>query len=436
MSFGVGVGDLTLVVRSAWRLYKACKDSSEDFALLSAELMSLHAVLIETQDFLTENQTTLDASRRHRLEMLCDGCRGALDDLDALMGRYESLGTQAQRTWDRMRFGLRDLSDVKGRLVTSVALLTAFNTAMINSSTARIERKLTKFLAEVQAGLREGSAVTTNDVADAIETADIWTELRRELEDVGISAPVAEENHEFILGRIKNALAEGQLDERPPGHSEGEDDNVDVQGNGDGGSPGTRGVYSPPSDSGYGSNAPTSVKGSDSSTLSAANKAFEEELRRQRAEWLPDEPRFELEKSMTGEAEMSPLSPRVRKRSGPVGRIMKLFKNEKAIIDAASDGDIDRVAECISLGMDVNVRERWGWSALSMCAYGGHKAIARLLLDHGADLDNVDVDGDTPASLAAQRGHAQLVIMFDEERAARDLKIREADREVPRRVVV
>ncbi|RYP69992.1 hypothetical protein DL771_005783 [Monosporascus sp. 5C6A] len=419
MNFGVGVGDIALVARSAWRLYRACKDSSEHFAQLSAELMSLHAVLTETHDFLTENKTTLDVPRRHRLEMLYDGCRGVLDDLDALLGRYESLGTQAQRTWDRMWFGLKDLSDVKG-----------------SSSTARIERKLTKFLAEVQAGLREGSVVTTNDAAQAIETADVWTELRRELEDVGISAPAAEENHEFILRRIKTALAEGQLDEKPPCHSGGEDNNTGVQGNGDGDSPGTKGDYSPPSDSGYGSNAPKSVKGDVSSTLSAANKAFEEELRHQRAEWRPGEPVFELEKSMTGETEMSPLSPPVRKRSGPVGMVMKLFKNEKAIIDAASDGNINRVAECISLGMDVNVRERWGWSALSMCAYGGHKAIARLLLDHGADLDNIDVDGDTPTSLAAQRGHADLVIMFDEERAARDLKIREMDREVPRRVVV
>ncbi len=111
----------------------------------------------------------------------------------------------------------------------------------------------------------------------------------------------------------------------------------------------------------------------------------------------------------------------------------KLFKNETDIIEAASDGDLDGVAKLVSLGMDVNARDRWGWSALSMCGYGGHKQIARLLLDHGANLDNVDVDGDTPSSLAAQRGHAQLVIMIDEERAARDLRIREQDTEVPRR---
>jgi len=131
MSFGIGVGDLALVARSAWRLYKACKDSSEDFARLSTELMSLHAVLSETNDFMVENRETMDISRRHRLTILCDGCRGALDELDAIVVRYESLGTQAQRTWDRMHFGLRDLSDIKGRLTSSVTLLTAFNTAMI-----------------------------------------------------------------------------------------------------------------------------------------------------------------------------------------------------------------------------------------------------------------------------------------------------------------
>lgn len=67
------------------------------------------------------------------------------------------------------------------------------------------------------------------------------------------------------------------------------------------------------------------------------------------------------------------------------------------------------------------------WSALSMCGYGGHVEICRMLLDHGADLDNIDVDGDRPESLAANRGHADVLIMLEEERAMRDLKARETD---------
>ena len=68
-----------------------------------------------------------------------------------------------------------------------------------------------------------------------------------------------------------------------------------------------------------------------------------------------------------------------------------------------------------------------------MCGYGGHLEICRLLLDHGADLDNVDVDGDTPESLATNRGHSDIVIMLDNERDARDLDIREADGDKCRR---
>ena len=68
-----------------------------------------------------------------------------------------------------------------------------------------------------------------------------------------------------------------------------------------------------------------------------------------------------------------------------------------------------------------------------MCGYGGHLEICRKLLDHGADLDNIDVDGDTPETLATNRGHAAVVIMLEQERAARDLRAREADDEKPRR---
>ena len=75
--------------------------------------MSLHAVLNETNDFLIENHDSIDTSRRHRLTILCNGCRSTLDELHAIVARYESLGTQAQRTWDRMHFGLRDLPDIR-----------------------------------------------------------------------------------------------------------------------------------------------------------------------------------------------------------------------------------------------------------------------------------------------------------------------------------
>lgn len=130
MSFGVGVGDLLVATKFAWSMYKACKDSSDDFKRLSNEVASLHVVLKETEDYLKEFPE-IEISRRNRLDILTDGCLDTLKDLDRLLKSYESLGTQAQRTWDRMRFGLEDLAEVRSRLVSQATLLTAFNSTLI-----------------------------------------------------------------------------------------------------------------------------------------------------------------------------------------------------------------------------------------------------------------------------------------------------------------
>ncbi|EON96479.1 hypothetical protein UCRPA7_8016 [Phaeoacremonium minimum UCRPA7] len=421
MSLGFGVGDLVMVTSLAWKLYKACKDSGDDFRNLSHELMSLDAVLRETSDYLTEH-TGLEVSRRNRLNIICSGCLQTLRDLEELVNKYQSLGTQAQRAWDRVRFGLRDISDLRQRVVSSVTLLNAFNTTLLNSSHVRMEKKLNKLVDEVQAGLREGSVISTKDVVETIDSPDVWAELRRELEDIGISNVVVEENRDFIRDWMKTALSEGSMEERspPPNTDQGRSlscPNVLLE------QWPSRSSLVPPSDSGYGSGE--SIRRSSVLSLNTANADFEKELQQQRTNRSVGD--------ILDYMSVEPLvTPKVKKKKDPGALLQKLFKKDTAIVQAASDGDIEKVARLISVGKDVNARDTWGWSALSMCGYGGHKAIARLLLDHGADLDNIDVDGDTPWSLATQRGHAELVVMFDEERAARDLKLREMDTEVPR----
>ncbi|PKS11159.1 hypothetical protein jhhlp_002920 [Lomentospora prolificans] len=411
MSFGVGAGDVLLISSLAWKLFKACRDSSSDFKRLSADLISLHAVLLETEDYLREH-ADLDTSRLNRLNIICNNCRSSLADLEDIVERYESLGTQAQRTWDRVCFGMKDVSDISQRLVSSTTMLSAFNIALINSSTSRIEKRLNKFMAEVQAGLREGSVVTAKDVADTIDSPDVWQELRRELEDIGIGVAVIEENREYISNWLKSALTEGLLEESVPDASYQRKPSIAAASD----------------DSGYGTaSSIASLRRTSTVTLSTANDKFEQELQKQRAE----RPIQEIADYMS----VKPTVPRSKaKKRMDVGRlIQKIVTKDREIIQASSDGDIDKVSKLLRVGVDVNTRDQWGWSALSMCAYGGHKAIARLLLDHGADLDNIDVDGDTPTSLATTRGHADLVIMLDEERAVRDLRLRETDSEIPRR---
>ncbi|KAI0839967.1 hypothetical protein F5Y06DRAFT_19345 [Hypoxylon sp. FL0890] len=395
MSFGVGFGDLVLASKLAWTVYKACKDSGENFKRLSSEVASLHVVLKETEDYLNEF-SEIDTSRKNRLTILTDGCNATLQDLEKLLSSYDRLGTQAQRTWDRMRFGLEDFADIRSRLVSNATLLTAFNSSLANSSTTRIEKRLNKFFCEVRAGYREGSVVTTPDVVETIESPDVWAQLRRELEDIGISPAIMEEKHEYILTWMKSALAEGLANEESPAAPSD--------------------AVSP--DSGYGGSMVSSYV-----DMNTANEEFELEMRRKQAE----RPLEEIFKPLTVESTIPPI--RKKSITDPSRLIRKLFVKEDALVQAASDGDIDKIAKLLSIGCNVNARDRWGWSALSMCAYGGHVAIARLLLEHGADLYNIDVDGDTPMQIASTRGHSEVAILFDEAQAERDRLARELDAE-------
>ncbi|KAJ3579940.1 hypothetical protein NPX13_g629 [Xylaria arbuscula] len=241
---------------------------------------------------------------------------------------------------------------------SSVTLLTAFNTSLIRSdyprqalSQCEMKKRLNKFVCEVRAGYKEGSIA----------------QLQREFEDVGINPAIVEENHEYISQWMKNALANGVLDEDAPT----EVDNPQDQ--------------SIRSDSGYGESPMFSP-----AALTIANNRFEEEFREKQVNRLIEE----VLKPLAAEFVMEPEG-----RKKPLTDLIRLIRKLR--------------------------------SALSMCAYGGHLAVAKLFLEHGADLNILDVDGDTPMQIATTRGHSELVILFDEVRAERDRLARECDAEVP-----
>ena len=128
MSFGFSVGDFCTVTTLAWQIYKACKDSSDDFKNLSNEVASLHIVLKESFEHLQEED--LDLERQKSLVGIGQGCEDVLKDIESRLDKYESLGTQSQRTWDRMQFGLEDTSKLKDRLLRSTTMLSGINSAI------------------------------------------------------------------------------------------------------------------------------------------------------------------------------------------------------------------------------------------------------------------------------------------------------------------
>lgn len=125
----VGIGDIVLLGTLTWKLYKQCKESSAEFKHIASEVASLHVVVKEIEENVEESQG-LSPSRTARLTVLIDGCKEVLLELDQLLSSYESLGTHAQRTWDRLRWGLAGQADLRSRIISNVTLLTAFNSSL------------------------------------------------------------------------------------------------------------------------------------------------------------------------------------------------------------------------------------------------------------------------------------------------------------------
>ena len=129
MSFGFSLGDFITVPTLAWQVYKSCKDSSDDFKTVADDVVALHIVLSEVVEPLKVQP--ISSPRQAHLAALTRTCQAVLNDLEKLLQKYDSLGSQSQRTWDRMRWGLEDISQLRGRLSNSTAMLTAFNTSLI-----------------------------------------------------------------------------------------------------------------------------------------------------------------------------------------------------------------------------------------------------------------------------------------------------------------
>jgi uncharacterized protein len=79
-----------------------------------------------------------------------------------------------------------------------------------------------------------------------------------------------------------------------------------------------------------------------------------------------------------------------------------------ALLFAAQGGDPETTALLLAAGADVNDRAGSGVSALTLAAFSGHGAVARLLLDKGADPDAAGA-GYTALHAAALRGDEATV---------------------------
>ncbi|KAI4124617.1 MAG: hypothetical protein LQ347_005677 [Umbilicaria vellea] len=387
MSFGYSVADLVSTTVLAWKIYKACKDSVSEFRNISSEVVTLHVVLKEVLDSLVCQPLT--QHQEAELGSVGKGCNDVLQDLDKLLNRYGSFGTaKGLRMWDRMKWGLEDVKSMRERLISNTTMLSAFNTAFIQCvydpdfslsttrltgvyssfSQARIEDKLNMLITKVGAGNRDSRISTHTLDSLSADDRETWRQLRKSLQDIGISSQAVKQHQRFIISWLEEALRVGAL-EGLDDDDDDDDERMDI-----------------PRISTIDSIVDTLLQ------WPAATPILLEDCGQ-----LPSTTPNTISKPLT----YLPLTPAASEGMDP---------DFESLPRAAKHGDVECIQEMLNRGLSVNHHITCqGRTMLHMAARYGHGFLARLLLEHGAQVMATDKQCRTALHLAASTPYCDVI---------------------------
>jgi ankyrin repeat protein len=89
----------------------------------------------------------------------------------------------------------------------------------------------------------------------------------------------------------------------------------------------------------------------------------------------------------------------------------------RALMVAASHGNMDTVRALLDAGADVNAKDFTGWTALHAAAFNGDPEIVQLLLEHGAVPGKARWYIRSPLGMEEGLGHKEIVPLLKEAEA-------------------
>ena len=122
MSISFSASDFITLPQFAWAIYRACRDSANDFTELASEIQSLHVVLSELTDMLSRVEVGGDTIVR--LNTVQNQCRNVLQSVECELFRYKSLGTDRRQFKDKVRWRLKKVGELRIRIVSHTTMLT------------------------------------------------------------------------------------------------------------------------------------------------------------------------------------------------------------------------------------------------------------------------------------------------------------------------
>ncbi|KAI9719218.1 MAG: hypothetical protein M1812_003548 [Candelaria pacifica] len=226
MSFGFSVSDFISITQLARNVYKRCRDARGEYRDLSRDVDSLYLVLCKVRDEAERPESLLNRQDSpQELDKLIRNCEEVLKQLSALVKKYGHLGKERPGVWERMKTPKgADLAGLRGKLTAQTAALSVYLETLGLGGIGRTEKKvddvgnqlpgikdaINNMAAEMRAGRREGSVMTTHTDDDKL----VWREFRRELISEGYSSKVIGRFKESIKTYIKELEKQGLLDEK------------------------------------------------------------------------------------------------------------------------------------------------------------------------------------------------------------------------------
>lgn len=347
MSFGIGVGDILLLTKLASEVVRACKHSADEFRAISAEVQNLRITFEDIADIIEQDKSALTQRRSERLADLLSNSNAVLQDLHSELKHYSSLATKTQKKYDILRFGFKDVAEIRMRIISTHTSLNSFYGSLSRSvhvppsqvssltspshSHSFIKKVLLKYAQEVNMDLHEGSMLSSR-TTDSLTTASGWKQVCQELRDLGISASVLQENREFIKrtlsAAIENGITEDDCEEGAALGPLTEQDRL--------------------------------RRVSTSTLVDTEYVQRQGRLKSKRAAANPDL------------RELSKVTEHVdgKKYSRSVSKMLQLFgiASDERLIEAADENDMRTIQRLIARGANVRVTDKWRWTALHMAA--------------------------------------------------------------------
>ena len=126
----------------------------------------MHVAIKELEDEADSPISALsrsDERKKHELKEILNNCRNSLAQLEGLLTKFKSLGTQRKRKWDKIRLSAEGLDDARSKVSFHTSAINLFVTTLGTSSLGRIETKLDQLAQDIRQGLREGGPLLTED---------------------------------------------------------------------------------------------------------------------------------------------------------------------------------------------------------------------------------------------------------------------------------